>query len=101
MAVGSGGRSSAGPDEPVGVVAHDLADFVVVEALEFVDVGQRVGEALGVGEVGAEEQSLDAEPLIALAKVLPQGGEDGSGKRFKLTVVPMGNPSPPPAEEEE
>ena len=76
MAVGSGGRAAAGPAEPGGVVAHDLADLVVVEALEFVDVGQRVGEALGVGEVGAEEQSLDAEQVAQHHHVVLEVGRD-------------------------
>lgn len=47
----------------------------------------------GVAAMRDLELALANEPLIAEAKVVPQGGDDGSLKRFRLTLVPTGNPS--------
>ena len=45
------------------------------------------------------KKDLEAEPLIARATVQPQGDE-GSARRFKLTIVPIGNPTPEREDEE-
>ena len=56
--------------QPGQVAAHDLAHRLVGQAVELVDVADRVGQALGMGVVGAEQDVVDPDQLGQLAEVL-------------------------------
>ena len=58
------------PEQLEAVVAHDLADLVVVEAVELLGEVERLGQALAVRPVGAEQDPLDADEIGQRVEVL-------------------------------
>src|SRR5512133_963228 len=57
------GLSAGEIEEAREVVAHHRLDLILSEVLELAEVRLRFGQALAVGEVGAEHDRLDADGL--------------------------------------
>src|SRR5713101_3963291 len=63
-------ESSGELEEPDEVVPHDVALDVLGLTLELVDIRHGVGQALGVGEVGTEDEAVGADDLEHAGDVL-------------------------------
>ena len=73
LGVGARVRTSRGPRSSSAVVVHDPLHVGLVEAAELLREVERLGDALAVGPVGAEQDALDADEVGQRRRGPPRG----------------------------